>query len=158
MSIKLSLKPKTPIKINSAIKGLMKYLQLTTSPSYLNLTKVENTRAGYCFNNCEDYASKNNCEVVYGWMIWEDRRNNFIEAEFHAIINEGGLYKDISPRFNMEDKVLFVKDGSRNCGRKEPNSWYSWSNIKIIDGVVRESPMPIEIIELDDIHSEIVYL
>ena len=158
MSIKLKLKPKTPIKINSTVKNLVKSLGLNTSPVYLKLTKVIGSRAGYCFNNCEEYASKNKCEVIYGWMIWEDRKSEFIEAEFHAVIKENNIIKDISPRFNMEDRILFVEDDTRACGRKETNSWYSWSNIKIFNGIVKENALPIEIIELDDIHSEIVRL
>lgn len=158
MSFNFKLKPKTPKKINSAVKKLIISLGINTLPFYLSLTKVDYSRAGYCFNNCEQYAKNNNASVVYGWMIWEDRKNNFIEAEFHAIISENGQYKDISPRINNEDKILFVIDKSRNSGRKEANSWYSWTNIKIFDGFVREEPKLIEIKELDDDYSEIIYL
>ncbi|AMO49469.1 SEC-C metal-binding protein [Enterobacter sp. FY-07] len=158
MSVKLKLKPKTPKKINSAVKKLINSLGINNSPFYLPLTKVDYSRAGYCFNNCEQYAKNNKASVVYGWMIWEDRKSSFIEAEFHAVINENGQYKDISPRVNNEDKILFVIDNSRNSGRKESDSWYSWTNIKIFDGIVQENPKPIEIKELDDDYCEMIHL
>ncbi|MFP1742147.1 hypothetical protein [Lonsdalea quercina] len=158
MSVKLRLKPKTPKKINSAVKKLINSLGINKIPFYLPLTKVDYSRAGYCFNNCEEYAKNNNVSVVYGWMIWEDRKSNFIEAEFHAIINENGQYKDISPRVSNEEKILFVIDGTRDSGRKEANSWYSWTNIKMFDGIVQEEPKLLEIKEIDSDYSEIIHL
>lgn len=154
----IKLKPKTPKKINAAVKNLIKSLGLVVTPIYLPLTKTDNARAGYCFNNCEQYASENNVNVVYGWMIWEDRKSGFIEAEFHAVVKENHQYKDISPRFNSEDKILFAEDNNRDSGRKDIDSWYSWTNIKVFNDIVKEYPMPIEIKELDDDYSEIIHL
>ncbi|ELD1608204.1 hypothetical protein QXC87_003755 [Escherichia coli] len=158
MTVNLNLKPKTPKKINAAIKTLLTTLNVQNTPQYLSLSKVPNARAGYCFNNCEDYAVEHNVGIVYGWMFWEDRKHDFTEAEFHAVILENGVFKDITPRSTNESRILFVPDMQRNHGRKGTTSWFSWTNIKMIDGRVIENTKPIEIIELDDDYSELIYL
>lgn len=159
MTPKMKLKPKTPKKINSAIKKLLKELGLKDLPVYLPLTKVTGSRAGYCFNNCEDYSKyNNNASIVYGWMFWEDRKNGFTEAEFHAVIKENGVLKDITPRINNESSILFVTDTQRNSGRRNFDSWYSWANIKMFDDIVVEETYPLEIKELDNDYSEIIRL
>ncbi|EKN3342828.1 hypothetical protein ACQ8YR_002652 [Yersinia enterocolitica] len=154
----INIKPKTPIKISGSVKNLVKELGLNTKPVYLPLCEVEGTRAGYCFNNCEDYIRDNAGEIVYGWIIWEDRKNRFIEAEFHALIKYEGRLMDITPRFNAEKKVLFVEDDTRISGRKDKTTWHSWTNIKLKDGFTLEFPAQIEIRELDNDYSEVVYL
>lgn len=158
MSTRINLKPKTPKKTNSAIKKIIDELKITDSPVYLSLKKVEGSRARYCFNNCEEYVKNNNATIVYGWMFWEDRKKSFTEAEFHAVIEEDGILKDITPRIDDEPKILFVKDAHRDSGRKNPNSWYSWANIKMVDNEITENTHPLEIMELDHYHSEIIRL
>ena len=154
----INLKPKTPKKINAAIKTLLKTLEVQNTPLYLSLSKAPNARAGYCFNNCEDYANEHSAEIVYGWVFWEDRKHDFTEAEFHAVISENGVVKDITPRFTNEEQILFVPDMQRDHGRKSTTSWFSWTNIKMIDGIIVENTRPIEIVELDDDYSELIYL
>lgn len=56
MTVKMKLKPKTPKKVNSAIKIILNELDIHESPFYLSFTLSKNSRAGYCFNNCEDYV------------------------------------------------------------------------------------------------------
>ncbi|WP_350442702.1 hypothetical protein [Proteus mirabilis] len=66
----------------------------------------------------------------------------------------------ITPRYNYEDKILFVEDNIRNSGRMEehPDSWYSWSNIKIINEYVAEMAEPLQVKELNNEDSEIIPL
>lgn len=156
----MNLKPKTPIKINSSVKMLIQALGLKNSkPIYLPYThRSNNYRATYCFNNCEDEANKTGCEVVYGWMIWEDRKKSFIEAEYHSVIKENGMIFDISPRQTGDTKILFVTDNTRPGGRKRPDTWYSRTNLKMVNGFIAEESKECEIIELDDIHSELQYV
>lgn len=83
-------------------------------------------------------------------MFWEDRKNSFTEAEFHAVIKENNKLKYITPRVNNESEILFVPDMKRNNGRKNHDSWYSWGNVKMFDGIITERTHPLEIKELDD--------
>ncbi|ENY6785229.1 hypothetical protein ACF1CY_002693 [Providencia rettgeri] len=156
----MRINPKTPKKINGTVRFLVRSLGLKTTPMFLPLTRISNARAGYCFNNVEDYIKEHGGEAVYGWMIWEDRKKGFIEAEFHVVVKNGSQYIDITPRYNYEDKILFVEDNTRNSGRMEehPDSWYSWSNIKIINEYVAEMAEPLQVKELNDEDSEIIPL
>jgi hypothetical protein len=156
----IAVKPKTPKKINANVKALIKELGFGVGkPKYLNYTHRSPTyRATYCFNNCEDEAENTVCEVVYGWMIWEDKKAEFIEAEFHSVIKEDGKLIDISPRQTGEDKILFITDRDRPAGRKRPDTWYSYTNLKMHRGIVAEESRECEIIELDSIHSELRFV
>ncbi|EJI0325377.1 hypothetical protein ND149_000510 [Salmonella enterica] len=160
MKVNTKITPKTPKKINGSVRFLVRSLGLKTSPMFLPLTMKPNARAGYCFNNCENYVKEYGGDAVYGWMIWEDRKKGFIEAEFHAVVKKDNQYLDITPRYNHEDKILFVEDDIRLSGRMEstPDSWYSWSNIKIIDDYVAEMTRAIQIKELDHEISEVISL
>ncbi|WP_304168786.1 hypothetical protein [Lonsdalea britannica] len=149
MKIKQKITPKTPKKISSSVRFLVRSLGLKTTPMYLPLTKAPNTRAGYCFNNCEDYIKENGGEAIYGWMLWEDRKKGFIEAEFHAVVKKDNRYLDITPRVDYENKILFIEDNARQSGRMNSHSWYSWSNIKIIDNCLEEMTEALQVKELN---------
>ncbi|WP_336845325.1 hypothetical protein, partial [Providencia rettgeri] len=84
----------------------------------------------------------------------------FIEAEFHVVVKKDDQYLDVTPRYNHEEKILFVEDNIRNSGRMEEHSdsWYSWTNIKIIDDYVEEMTIPLQVKELDHEDSEIIPL
>ncbi|CDH03899.1 hypothetical protein [Xenorhabdus bovienii] len=158
MKINTRINPKTPKKINGSVRFLVRSLGLKTTPIYFSLTQIPNTRAGYCFNNCEDYIKENGGDAIYGWMIWEDRKKGFIEAEFHVVIKKENQYLDITPRYNYEDKILFVEDNTRKSGRMDDESWYSWSNIKIVDNYVSEMAEALKIKELNHENSEVIPL
>ncbi|HAS6473482.1 TPA: hypothetical protein GRR63_12095 [Vibrio parahaemolyticus] len=157
----LNLNPKTPKKINSTVKALIAELGINNrNAQYLKYThKSDDYRARYCFNNCETEAVKNGGEVVYGWLIWEDRKRSFIEAEFHSVLKVNGEILDISPRQDSKDeKVLFVEDTLRDSGRKDPETWHSWSNMRMISGRVIEQSRRLEVFEVDDINSDVRYV
>lgn len=96
--------------------------------------------------------------MVYGWMIWEDRRNEFIEAEFHAVVKINDRFIDITPRVNLEKEILFVEDNIRRSERESSDAWFSYRNIKFRRDDIISHPKQILIKELDDINSEIIDL
>lgn len=153
----MELKPKTPIKINAAVKFLVKNLGLNTIPIYLPLSEFESARTGYCFNNCEDYIQVNGGIVIYGWMIWEDRKKSFIEAEFHAVVKVNGKLLDITPRQSDNKEILFVEDNIRESGRHSDDTWFSYDNIKVFENNIVNEPKPILIREIDNYDSEIIF-
>lgn len=156
----INLKPKTPKKINGNVKALIRELGINNAkPKFLTYThRSDAYRATYCFNNCEDESKKTGCDVVYGWMIWEDRKKSFIEAEFHSVIKENGQLLDISPRQTSNAKILFVTDKIRSSGRKRQDTWYSYTNLKMHQGSIIEESKECEIVELDEDYSELIIL
>ncbi|MDE9544557.1 hypothetical protein [Xenorhabdus bovienii] len=91
-------------------------------------------------------------------MIWEDRRNEFIEAEFHAVVKINDRFIDITPRVNLEKEILFVEDNIRRSEKESSNAWFSYRNIKFRRDDIISHPKQILIKELDDINSEIIDL
>ena len=156
----MNLKPKTPKKINANVKAIIRELGLAKAkPRFLPYSHRDDSyRATYCFNNCEDESNKTGCEVVYGWMIWEDKKNAFIEAEYHSVIKEDVKLIDISPRQTGDSLILFVKDTTRLGGRKREDTWYSRTNLKMINGFVAEEIREHEVVEIDHVHSELRFV
>lgn len=121
----------------AGLKGKAKYLHYTeTAPEY---------QGGYCLDNCEAEQIKTNCETVYGWIIWQDKKRRFIEAELHAVVKKDGKLVDITPRVDGEIKILFVKDSERKPRRIDDHTWQSWTNIKMQDGNIYEQCQTIEL-------------
>jgi len=98
--------------------------------------------AGQCFDNCLVESKVNNCEIIFGWLIWELKELGFIEGEFHAVIKQSGKLIDITPRIDNELKVLFVPDDNFSAELKN-GFWHGWYNIKSFNGKLN-STMPIK--------------
>lgn len=157
----IKLKPRTPKKINSAVKKLIKELDISNEkPKYLKYThRNNNYKLGYCFNNCENELAVNSGEAVYGWLIWEDKKQQFIEAEFHCVLRVNGELIDITPRDSISEiEVLFIEDTYRDSGRIDSKNWYSWSNLKMINGTVAEESRKLRVEEIDPINSKLHYI
>jgi hypothetical protein len=43
--------------------------------------------------------------------------------------------------------VLFIEDNIRIHGRKDPKTWHSWSNLKMLNGIILEQPRYVEVSE-----------
>jgi hypothetical protein len=145
------LNPKTPICITATVKQLAAALGLpNTKLHYLRYThKSDEYKPLCCFNNCENEQVKYGGEVTYGWLIWEDRKRSFIEAEFHSVRKINGELVDISPRQSKKNElVLFIEDKTRISGRKDSETWHSWSNLKMLNGLILERTRHLEVSEI----------
>lgn len=113
----MKLKSTTPINNNTNIKILLRCLNLDEN----NSTFIKYTKEQY-FNAEIDNCHVNNMikqklcggDIVFGWIIWEDKEVNFVEACFHSLWkdNQGNLF-DITPRKDGEQIILFVQDNTR---------------------------------------------
>jgi hypothetical protein len=108
----------TPSKVSANIKLFLKDIGVSIQPQYLKHTSVSpDYKARYCLDNCELEQKRTGCQIVYGWLIWEDIKRACIVAEFHGVVKRQGLLIDITPRVDGEDRVLFVQDRSRTPSR-----------------------------------------
>lgn len=136
--------------MTGAIRRFLATLETTASPILLPYTDVSGDyRAGYCLDNCEAETQRSGHPTVFGWVIWEDRRQAFIEAEFHAVIRRGPELIDITPRTDGERVVLFALDPARSALRINARTWATWSNHKSQYGMVFESTRPLDIEDLN---------
>lgn len=140
------MKQTTPKKISSSIKQFIRDAGLKGKAQYLHYTGIApEYYAGYCLDNCEAEQMKTNCKIVYGWIIWQDKKRHFIEAEFHAVVKKDDKLVDITPRVDGEAKILFLEDLERKPKRIDDHTWQSWTNIKMQDGNIYEQCQTIKL-------------
>lgn len=126
----------TPRRINSRVKHFLKRAGLTGVPEFLSFSYVKPEYiARYCLKNCE-LETGHGGEMMYGWIIWEDKKKGFIEAEYHAVIRRDGILLDITPRVDNEKHVLFVPDCKRTARRISKIHWATFSNIMSQNGQI----------------------
>lgn len=141
-------RPTTPKKVSKRIKKFIKEIGLNEDPMYLKHTQLSNdNRPRYCLNNCEAENKKNNTPIIYGWAIWEDKKQRFIEAEFHAVIKHRGKPCDITPRADGEERVLFIPDSNRTPKHIDSKTWETWTNHKSLNGKIIEVARPIQLVD-----------
>jgi hypothetical protein len=110
---------------------------------------LPNYKARYCLSNCEAEQNRTGESVVYGWIIWEDRKKYFIEAEFHAVMRQlNGQLRDITPRIDGEARVLYISDPTRTPQRVDERTWRSWTSYKSIQGIIVEEAVPAAFVDV----------
>lgn len=138
--------PTTPKWLTAPIKAFLRVAGLRSRPEFLPFTEASpEYRPGYCLSNCHTEQERTGRNIVYGWLIWEHRRSRFIEAEFHAVVEQGGELLDITPRRDGERLVLFVRDPLRTAEKVGQSVWSTWTNIKSRHERLIERTRPIEI-------------
>lgn len=138
--------------MTGSIRRFLATLETTASPILLPYTYVSaDYRAGYCLDNCEAETMRSGYPTVFGWVIWEDRRPAFIEAEFHAIIRRGSELIDITPRTDGERVLLFARDPARSAVRIAARTWTTWRNHKSRHGIVE----PTRLLDIEDLNASV---
>jgi len=126
--------------MSGVIKQFFKDAGLNGKPSFLEFSEIASEyHAKYCLDNCEAEQLRTGCEIVYGWVIWQDKKHSFIEAEFHAVVKNNDKLVDITPRVDGEKNILFVEDKTRVPKRIDNHTWRSWTNIKSQKGIIYEN-------------------
>ncbi len=137
----------TPTSISTEVCAFLLAAGLRTRPQFLRFKLISQSyKPRMCLENCELESKKPNRQVIFGWVIWEDRNANFIDAEFHAVIEKANRLIDVTPRVDGEDRILFVSDEQRTAKRLTDNEWLTWANIKSAKGIVFEQTRPIRIV------------
>ena len=136
-------KSTTPRTISSDIIKMLDLLDLTENDAhYVKYTNETSFTAE--FENCHvNNLVKRKLyggELVFGWIIWENKDVNFIEANFHSLWTDGKkkLY-DITPRRDKEEFIFFVQDGHREIEFiKHSNSpaIKTFNNLRIQNGQI----------------------
>ena len=125
----------TPPKVRLSIRMFLKKIGLKSRPRFLEFTKIsDNYLQKYCLSNCEAEQKTTGAQIVHGWMIWEDKKNKHISAEFHAVIKNKNKLLDITPRADNEEKILFVPDNTKKAKRIDEKTWQTWSNFEAKNG------------------------
>ena len=109
----------TPKVISYNIKAFCKEIDSAGNPVYV-IVKPDSTAAiNSCFESVAAYIKQNGGSTQYGWIIWEESKQSFLEAEFHAVwVSSSGEMVDITPKVDGESIILFLPDTKRVYKRK----------------------------------------
>jgi hypothetical protein len=131
----------TPKKVNSQIKQIIDFLKLDYKEvTFLKLTKESKfiPELNNCHINNLVKMKLYGGSIVFGWLFYQDRINDFTEAQFHSVwCNENGKLIDITPREDKEKRVMFLPDKFRKIETKiyktEPLV-LTYDNIRLLNG------------------------
>jgi hypothetical protein len=102
----------TPLNTTEAIKSLSRDLAPAHRPMFVKVASEHDAAQGECFYNVGAKVARSGGEILYGWAIWE-WPNVFVEAEHHAVWNNGDELLDVTPPLGGEHRVLFLPDPAR---------------------------------------------
>lgn len=138
---KLKLKPLSPRKINSSVRLILSELQLPESNIHiLKYTKPKEfaPKIENCHCNVWAMCKKRGGHVIYGWIISQDIKNDFIEAIFHSVWRHpSGKLIDITPRKDGEKKLMIVIDNNRYVEMNDIHgipAIITYDNVRIFKG------------------------
>jgi hypothetical protein len=100
----------TPAAISTAITDLCHRLVLGGVPQFVSVRPTERATKGECIDNVAQFIAHHAGQRVLGWCIWE-RPGICLNAEFHAVWQSPeGTMRDITPKPDGEDRILFLPD------------------------------------------------
>ncbi|OSI10059.1 hypothetical protein [Neisseria zoodegmatis] len=99
--------PVTPVQ-NDVINQFCTSLS-EEKPIYVEVILENGAEANECFHNVLKHIEKHGGEMALGWAIWE-LPTLYVEAEFHAVWEKNGQYINITPKNEVQRRILFVPD------------------------------------------------
>lgn len=143
----------TPKIVSHNILRLIKKLELSPEPMWIDVIAENGCSFNECFENVKKKTSKDGGRIVYGWQIceWE---NVMIEAVFHSIWRSpDNIFIDITPKPNGENKILFFKDNKRIFhGARIDDERFPLRNDKLIKDYMSLSKMFFQYMESGNHH------
>lgn len=114
----IKLRLTTPKRLTPNVRRLIDTMRLTADGAvWLKLYRPRDfvSEPAECHINILIQQKFRRGALVSGWTIWQDFENEFVEAQFHSVWRDPqGNLRDITPRQDREQKVLFVPDESRH--------------------------------------------
>lgn len=117
MSKGLKLRPMSPKKIDSSLRMLVEYLRLDPATAVLLKFRRPSTfepSPNDCHLNAWCQMRVAGGAVQHGWILAQDKSQAFCEAIFHTVWRSpDGQLVDVTPRADLEKRVLFIPDPQR---------------------------------------------
>ena len=101
----------TPRVISEDIKAFCLDIDSSQIQVYVMVKPHPTATINSCFESVAAYIKQNGGSIQYGWIIWEESKQLFMEAEFHAVwVSPSGEMIDITPKIDDESSILFLPD------------------------------------------------
>lgn len=147
----------SPNAINAAVKSILSVLNLDESEvSFLEYVDPCNFNPGHndCHLNVWVQCNYEDGSPVSGWMISEDPKHGFIEAQFHTVwCSPDGELQDITPRLDKEKTIMFFPDRNREITffeHKNGVAINTYDNVKMLNNMVINPVKEITIVSNTD--------
>ncbi len=141
---------RSPKKSNVEVRALADYLDL--GEASIVLLKFHRPHSfdpepKNCFINVWVQCLHAEGTAQHGWIIGQDRANQFIEAQFHAVwVSPQGDIHDLTPRQDSEKRIMFLPDNQREIGLIEHDGKLaikSFDNVRVWQGRLTTPLTPI---------------
>ena len=137
----------TPRRLDPCVRRLLGAMGLEPEKAvWLELHRVKDFRPllAECHINVLVQRKYHKGDLVSGWTIWQDKANDFVEAQFHTVWRDThGNLKDLTPRQDRERTVLFIPDPSRHFGLthiKSAPAVQVYDSVRMQGGVLLNGP------------------
>lgn len=129
----------TPDENNKDIIRLLKKVNGTHTPLYLDIESEPGAMKSDCFPIVQRKVEAAGGKMVLGWQLWET--NNIVEAEFHAVWEDpDGELHDITPKDGGVTQILFVEDENLVYdGRQKDNIRRNTTTNPLVDDFIKVS-------------------
>ena len=126
----------TPSKIDKDVERLIKKLNATHTPIYLDIEPEKGAEIKDCFPVVQLKVKEKGGRMVMGWQIWKSK--HLIEAECHAVWeDEEGELRDITPKDLNINNILFVEDENMVYDEKQiDNIRLNITNNPLVDDLI----------------------
>lgn len=127
----------TPPAINDLnLRVLLKKVNATHEPIYLEVTPEPNAKLNDCFPAVQKKIEQDGGKLILGWQIWKS--DYIIEAECHAVWEApDGELRDITPKYESIQEIMFVEDDNiKYEGRQIDNIRLNITHNKLVDDLI----------------------
>lgn len=126
----------TPKLEDKEVQRLLRKLDATHEPDYLNITPEVGAETKDCFIVVQNKVNNDGGRMIMGWQIWKGKY--LIEAECHAVWeDEDKQLHDITPKEFDVDKILFVEDEKLIYDNKQiDNVRINTTNNSLVDDLI----------------------
>lgn len=143
----VKLRSTTPRRIDPSVRRLLQTMQLNPSHAvWLEFHRPKDFKPEFaeCHINVLIQCRLHKGEPVSGWTIWQDRAQDFVEAQFHTVWRaQDKRILDLTPRQDREHSVLFVPDPSHRFGLTQVDGQPAvrvYDSVRMQSGVLLNQP------------------
>ena len=147
----------SPKCINTAVKSILKVLDLNEIDLvFLDYEKPSKfvSSANDCHLNVWVQCNHEGGGAISGWIIGEDPKQRFIEAQFHTVwCSPDGKLQDITPRTDGEKTIMFFPDPTRRISFFEHDgnaAICTYNSVKMLNQVLISKIEKMNIISTSD--------
>lgn len=143
----------SPKKSNAEVQALADYLDLDEASIVLLKFRRPHSfdpEPKNCFFNVWVQCLHAEGAAQHGWIIGQDRANQFTEAQFHAVwVSPRGDIHDVTPRQDNEKRIMFLPDYQREIKLTEHDGKLaikSFDNVRVWQGRLTTPLTPIVVV------------